>query len=422
MASTILTFDFALKERYTNKQKVENLCHADRPTLGKIDKDTEFQGDGHPVPIIIRSPLGIGGSLQSAQTNATTNSGAAGNVKGVQFKVTAGDLAASVEIGEKAIRASRSNPGAFLQNKTAEIDGLYEGMADALAVALFSNGTSVLGVSNATVTTTTITFADLSDVMNFEEDMLLEASLQANDGSDPAHALLAGTAYVDTIDRNAGTITLNALPAGWNGVGVINLFRAGTFAGNVGNFITHGFRSYVAGTATPAALYSVTAAQRANDPQRLGGVYIPAAEVAGLGAEVRLQMLGARMTGRAKGPGAKYWTMHPEDWQNLAIALQSRGQRSLTDESTSFGYQYLELISGGVRAEVYADRHNPKGLACAWHMPTWKLMTMGEMVGVLSGDGLTMLRKVSANDYEYRLVSFPGTYNSAPGWSGRVAV
>lgn len=420
MASTLAIFDYGLKERYTNKQVVQNLCFADHPTMMKLNKDTDFQGSGHPVPVIIRPAMGVAGSLQGAQTNATTNSNVAGNVKGVQFMVTAGDLVGSVDIGEKVIRASRSNPGAFLQNKQVEIDGLYGFQMDQLATACFSNGSNVLGVSNATVSSTTITFSNPSDAMNFEEDMPLEASLA--DGATVTDALLAGTAYVDAVDRNNGTITLSALPAGWTSVGVLYLFLSGTFAGNVGNFITHGFRSYVAGTATPAACYGVTAAQRANDPSRLGGVYLPAATVAGLGTEVRLQMLGAQMTGRHKGKGAKYYTMHPEDWQTLAIALQSRGQRSLTDKSTSFGYEYLEVVAGGVRAEVYADRANPKGLACAWHLPTWTLFSMGELLGPQNGDGLTMLRKATTLDYEYRLISFPGLGNSAPGWSGRVAV
>ena len=419
MASTINTFDFALKERYTNKQVVENLCFADRPMLGKISKDTEFQGSGHPVPVIIRSPLGLAVSLQNAQTNATGNSGIAGNVVGYQFMVTAGDFSGSVDIGEKAIRASRGNPGAFLQNKQAEIDGLYGGVSDVIAASQMGNGTNVLCVASAAPTTTTVTVTNPSDLMYIERDMLLEASTAT--GASASDALLAGTAYVASVNRDAGTFVLSALPAAWNGA-AIYFFRAGTFRGNVGNFIQEGFRSYIDSSGAPPDVYGVTAAQRLTDVQRLAGVYIPAGEIAGYGTEVRIQMLGARMTGRAKGPGAKVWSMHPEDWQNLAIALQSRGQRSLTDDSTNFGYQYLEVIAGGVRGEVYADRFNPRGLALAWHMPSWTQFSMGELVGTISGDGLQMLRKATTNDFEYRLVSFPGFGCNAPGWNGQVAV
>ena len=419
MASTITTFDFALRDRYTNKQTVQNLCFADRVTLGKMPKDTEFQGRGHPIPVIIRSPLGIAVTLANAQTNATTNSGAAGNTKGVEFLITAGDLVGTVDIGEKVIRASRANPGAFLQNKTAEIDGLYGGVADDLARAIQGNGTNLLGVSPNLVGTT-ITFTNPSDAMYFEVDMLLEASLA--DGSGAADALLAGTAYVTNRDLNAGTVTINALPGAWNGAGTLYLFRAGTFLGNVGNLITHGFGSYITSAAAPPALYGVSAAARLAEKQRLCGVVLPAASVAGLGKEVRMQMLGSQMTGRAKGPGGKFWTMHPEDWQDLAISLQSRGQRPLTDKSTSFGYEYLEIVAGGVRGEVYADRFNPKGKARCWRIQNWTLLTMGEMIGPQNGDGLTMLRKATTIDYEYRLLGFPGVGCEAPGWQGEVPV
>lgn len=420
MASTIAQFDFALKDRYTNKQTVENLCFSDRVTLGKLTKDTDFQGRGHPVPVIIRSPLGLSVSLQNAQTNATTNSGAAGNVKGAVFNVTSGDFSGAVDIGEKVIRASRANPGAFLQDKQAEIDGLYGGQSDVMAAAVQGNGTNVLGYSNATVTTTTVTLANPSDAMYFEPDTLLEASTAT--GASGSDALLAGTAYVAGRNLNTGVITLSALPAEWNAAGVLYFFRAGTFMGNVGNFITHGFGSYVDGSAAPPDLYSVTAAQRLADINRLAGVHTTSTEIAGLGTEVRMQMLGAKMTGRAKGPGGKYWTMHPEDWQTLAIALQSRGQRALKDETTSFGYMYLEIIAGGVRGEVYSDRFNPKGFARCWKLDSWTLFSMGQLVGPLTGDGLQMLRKSQTNDYEYRLVSFPGMGCNAPGWNGQTAV
>src|SRR5512139_3028796 len=103
MASTVTTFDFALKE-WLNDDKVENLIFQDRPFLGNVRKETEFQGSGHPVPVIYRAPQGIAVDLSDAQT-------ATSNVVGAQFLVTAGDISGTVSIGDKVIRASRSNAG-----------------------------------------------------------------------------------------------------------------------------------------------------------------------------------------------------------------------------------------------------------------------------------------------------------------------
>jgi hypothetical protein len=420
MGSTKDTFDFALKERYTNKQVVENLVFGERPGLGKFQKDTELQGRGHPIPVIIRAPQGMAVNLPQAQINATTNSGVAGNVFGLQFMVTAGNWSAAVDIGEYVIRASKGNPGAFLQNKQAEIDGLYEGCADQMEGALFGDGTNTLGVSNAAVTTTTVTLTNPSDTYMFEKDMPLEASLAS--GAVITDALLAGSTYVSAVNRNAGTITLAALPAAWNAAGVLYLFRAGTFMGTLQNFMMSGVTAYLDATGTPPAIYGVTAAQRLQDPQRLAGVYIPDAEVAGQGIETRISMLGARATGRAKGKGLTTYFLHSEDWQNLEISLRSRGQRPLKDESTSFGYRYIEVTAGGVSGEVYPSRAVPKGKCLGLRLQNWTLMSMGELIGTLTGDGLQMLRKSNSNDYEYRLVSFPGLACNAPGWNGQVNV
>jgi hypothetical protein len=256
--------------------------------------------------------------------------------------------------------------------------------------------------------------------MYFEPDMLLEASTAS--GASTSDTLLAGTAYVADRNLNAGTIVLSALPGAWNAAGVLYLFRAGTFMGDQAQFISHGFGSYVDSSAAPPDLYGVTAAQRLADIHRLAGVHLTSTEVAGLGIETRMQKLGAKMTGRAKGPGGKFWTLHPEDWQTLSTSLQSRGQRPLKDSSTSFGYEYLEIVAGGVRGEVYADRFNPPGFARCWKLDAWTLFSMGDLVGPLTGDGLQMLRKSTTNDFEYRLVSFPGMGCNAPGWNGQTPV
>ena len=114
--------------------------------------------------------------------------------------------------------------------------------------------------------------------------------------------------------------------------------------------------------------------------------------------------------------------MHPEDWQNLAIALQSRGQRPLKDDSTSFGYMYLEVIGGGAMAKIFADPFFLKGTAFSLSMKTFELLSMRDLIHPLNNDGFKMLRKSDSDDYEFRAVSYPGLGNNAPGFSARVPV
>lgn len=409
MASTLTTFDFALKERYTD-QKVENLTLSDRPFLGMVPKDEDFQGDGQPVPLIHGSPQGITGESRSkAQTNATS-------VVGKKFVLTAGDYFGGVDIGDKVLLASRGNPGAFLSNKTIETDGLYEQMADNLELYCFGNSGGSIG-QRASLAGDVVTLTTVQDVTNFEEGMTVSAS--AGDGSDAAHALRSGTTTVTAVNRVEGKVTLASAAAITSFANADYLFRDGDFKGNTSVFIIAGLGAFIWSSETPPALYSMT---RTSDPQRLAGSRVPSTDLTGKGIEERLQLLGAYMTGRFKGPGATHYFLHPEDWQNLSISLQSRGTRPAADESTRFGYVYLEIVSGGKFVRVYQSRHCPKGTCFAVRMANWKLYSMQKLVHPFNGDGLTMLRKGTTDDYEFRLKSYPCLATNAPGWSGRVAV
>src|SRR3990167_10665100 len=101
-------------------------------------------------------------------------------------------------------------------------------MADNLALYAFGNGGGRLGViaSQAAPPVIVLTVAD--NTIGIEEGMILAAS--ANDGSDAAHVLLAGTAPVTAVNRSAGTVTVSAIPPAW--VNGSSLFRSGDFRGN----------------------------------------------------------------------------------------------------------------------------------------------------------------------------------------------
>lgn len=405
MASTLTTFDFALKEWF-NSERIQQIIFSDRPFLGMVKKETEFQGSGHPVPILYKAPQGVAVGLTDAQSNKT-------NVGGLQFMITAGDVSAAVDIGDKVMKASRSNPGAFLQNKKTEIENLYEMVSDVIAIALAGNGGQSLGQASGAISTLTFTLTDKTDIHKFHVGMVLESS--TGDGSDAAHTLDSGTATVTAVDLAAGTFTVNADPS-WGSNQYF--FRRGMFYGDTTDFVMWGVQAYIwTDASTPVAIYSSGA--RMSDRVRLAGMAVPSADLTGLGIEERIQVLGSRLTGRGMAPGVDSYFLNPEDWQSLAIALQSRGERPLTDDTTSFGYQYLNVIAGAKKAKVFSDRYFPAGVCFGLKKDTWTLYSMEELIHTLKGDGLEMLRLSTANDYEYRLVSYPGLGCNAPGHNGR---
>jgi hypothetical protein len=416
MASTLSSFD-AFLENYYSKTKVENLTMAGKPMFQRIKKNEAVGGRTWNVALQFANPQGL--AAQSVAVAQTAAAGAGGNVQGVQWAIQMGDYSGSVSIGDKVLMASRNNIAAFLEDQTTEIDGLYEGMANCLSLYLWRNGGGSTGVIGSGGTTATLVLATPSDAFNFEVGEFVVAS--ANDGSASGNVLLAGSTFITAIDRTTGTITLNAAQGAW--VNGSFLFRSGDFAGNITQVsVMKGVDAYITASTSPGVLYGVA---RTTDVQRLSGCKMAAADIAGKGIEERIQQLGAFMAGRYRAmtaAGSYECYLHPEDWQNLSISLQSRGIRSLTDSSTSFNFEFIEVLAGGKRLKVFADPYVVKGTAYILRMENWILGSYGELIRTLNGDGLTMLRAVSSNDYEYRLQAYPAVACTAPGFNGRVAL
>lgn len=407
MALTLSTYDALLKRRFT-PQKVEDLVMTDRPLLARLKKDPGFSGSAMSVPLIHAAGQGIAAqSLSIAQAGTS-------NVKSKNFLLTIADYFGTVDISSKVMLASRDNPGAFLSSKTADIDNLYEQMADNIHQLCWGNGGGALG-KRASISTNTVTLTDPTTVFAFEEGMTVGASV--GDGSNGTDAPRAGSTTVASVDRENGTVTLT------NAANITSfadgdfLFRNGDFFGNTGTNLLVGVQAYI--PASSAGVPNLFSMVRSSDPQRLAGSRLIATDVAGRSAEERLKLLGSRMAGRYKAKVFDTGYMNPEDWQNLEISLNSRGIRQLTDDKTRFGFNVLQVGVAGTLVTIYADRACPKGTFFGLRNDTWTLWSMTELLHTLNGDGLTMLRKSTTNDYEYRLESFPQLVTNAPSWNGR---
>ncbi len=407
MSSTLTTWSNMLKARYT-KEKVQNLTEADRPLLAMLRKDTEQQGSSLEVPLIHVNPQGIAGSgIAAAQTNQTS-------VVAKKFSMTAGDYFGSCYIGDKVMKASRGNPGAFLENKVAETDGLHEQMSDDLAIYLWGNGGGALG-KRASASTNVITLAEGSDTLNFEEGMTIVAS--AADGSTSTDALRAGSTTVASVERDAGTITLASSAGITSFANNDFLFRSGDFFGNTGVTVVKGVQAFIPSANPTTPLWGMT---RSSDPQRLGGCRVAASDYTAKTIDERIRILGSYMSGRYKTPGATAGFLHPEDWTTLETVMAARGTRPLVDDKTKFGFMKIDVVMGGRVVSIYPDRYCPKGTFFALRLQNWWLSSMGPLISPMEEDGLVLLRAASTMDYEYRLVSYPILACNAPGYNGRV--
>lgn len=413
MGSTLTTFDALLKERYIDSDRVEELTYPENVLLGMLEKrgDTGMVGDVMPVPILTGNPQGAAGVFATAQTNAS-------NIKASKFNIQAGDYFGVVQIGDKVMMASRTNQGAFLEDKVTEIDGLYETAGENLSVYTWGNGGGALGqVAAIGPGANDITLVSQIDSQNFEIGMTTVES--ANDGSDSAHALRAGSTTVAGVNRANGVITFTDRSQ-YSALAVGDFFfRSGDF-GSTGLVIIQGVQAFITATDTPKALWGLTSAQRAADPQRFAGCRVDPSTLNGKTYEERIKILLAQMVGRFKSKAPTAMFMNPEDFQILETLMGARGVRPLEDDSTKFGYMKIDVLTSAGRIPIYSDRHCPFGTAFAFRMQNHWISSMGELLHVQNGDGLQMLRGSTSTDYEFRLISYPLYANNAPKNHGRV--
>ena len=413
------TFAALLKQRYLGSDIVEKLAYPDNPLLGMLEKkgDTGMVGSNLPVPFFTKNPQGVAASTFAvAQTNSTASASD-------KFTIEAGNYFGCVQINDKAIMAARNNAGAFLEHKRIEIDGLYETMGEMLSIHAWGNGGGALARIN-TLSTNDFTIDKPEQAANLEPGMAVVAA--ANDGSLTTDSLRdsGDSTTITVLNRATGSGTL-ASAAAISGLAAGDyLFRAGDFFGDQGVIAMKGIQCFLTATDSPMALWGISAATRANDPQRYAGCRVAGSDVSGMQMDERIKTLLAYMTGRfkAKAPSAGF--LHPEDFLRLESLMAGTGLRSLPDDSTKFGYRKIDIVSPTSNGSIpiYIDRHCPKGTFFAFRMDNWWVSSMGELMHPMTGDGNEILRTASTTDYEFRLLSYPLLACNAPKNNGRVSL
>jgi hypothetical protein len=425
MASTVQTFDPFLKTNYDDEEVTRLVCK-DRPFLAKLLSGGKKLGSGNlwTVPAVISNPQGHAATVAKAQA-AASQSGGGGNLKGIKWNIAWGDYSSHVEIGDKVIKESRNNIGAFFENQKAEIDALYDGFADIMANYVIGDQGHSVTPGGFTISAGVCSLNSPDDIVNVFVGMVMVAS--ANDGTSAAHTLLGtgSQGYVTAINPNAGQFTVSAtaggsagVPTGWTGT--MYGFRDGDFGGSGATRILLGLSAWVPMSDPTSTLFETV--DRTVSMTALSGVRLTSAEIQGLNIEQRTKRLVTRMTGRGMGPGPTDLFMNPEKWQVLADSLESRGTRPLNGAIGQYNYQKIQIAAGGKLVDVWADRFCPVGRGFALNMDYVELRSLDGFPAVVNGDGLTMLRKSGSNDYEYRLCAYPGFVVRAPGYNGVVPV
>ena len=149
------------------------------------------------------APYGINGGIGAGTETGDLPAAAENNY--AQFVLTLKNLYGTIEISDKAIRASQNNAGAFVNLLNAEMEGLLKASKFNFGRMLYGDGTGTL----TTVESASGNNVVVASVQNLMEGMVVDALT-----SEGASTGVAGR-RITSIDRSSKTITLsgNAIPA-----------------------------------------------------------------------------------------------------------------------------------------------------------------------------------------------------------------
>lgn len=163
---SLSTAESALKDAYLDAVCNQLNTNAN-PLLAKIKQSS---ADVYGKDIIKMATIGLNGGV-----GAGSETGALPTAKGnryAQFKTSLKNLYGQIAISDKAIRASSSNAGAFVDLLNAEMEGLLTASKFNLGRMLYGDGTGALGiVSQHSAGGKEITF---DSVKNFAEGMCID--------------------------------------------------------------------------------------------------------------------------------------------------------------------------------------------------------------------------------------------------------
>ncbi len=146
--------------------------------------------------IIKLAPFGINGGIGAGSETGDLPTATGNNY--VQFKATLKNLYGSIEITDKAIRASKNDAGAFVNLLNDEMESLVKASAFNLGRMLYGDGSGLLGTVKASASNV----LTMDSVNNFIEGMLIDIY--------NGESIVASGVAVKYVDRANKQITVDS--------------------------------------------------------------------------------------------------------------------------------------------------------------------------------------------------------------------
>lgn len=372
------------------------------PLFALLPKEDDFEGNNLTITMKYGGSTGDAVDFTNAQTNKSGSNYA-------QFTITRTSEYAIGGLTTEVIRASRSNKGALVKALKTEVDSSMYKLGRAFAAGLYGNGGGALGRISAgsNVATATITLSDISQIVNFEKGMLLQASV--DDGTLAGGLRSAGaTVTILGVDRDLGTITATG---NWTaGIAAVvasdYIFRKGDYAAKI-----KGLSAWVPDAAPSATLFF--GVDRTGDTVRLGGARWNAT-----GVPIEEALIEAPQRLAVHGGSPTHGFINNRDFANVMKALQTRVMIDVETDIPDVGFKAVTIPGPMGDIKLIPDPNCPRNKLYLLQLDTWKIHHLGACPGFIDDDGLGQLvRDYNADSHEYRIVAFWQLACEAPGWN-----
>ena len=398
----------ALKEHY-KPQRIKEMVYKNNPLLALMPKYTKFGGENMPIPIIVTGPQRRSATFLNGQANTSTSSLQ-------QFLLTRVKDYSFASIEHEAIKASQNNTDAFIRYATMEIDGAIHSLKRSLAVSLYRDGSGSRGQVNAepgVASDMVVTLKATDDVSNFEVGMIINIHSALTGGSQRSRDGSNTDFTIDSIDRDAGTLTFTGEAYDSSGTIAADEF---IFAKGDRGAMLSGLEGWC-----PAAAPSATTffgVNRTSDVTRLGGCRSD-----GSAKPVEEALIDGLSTAAKNGGTPSHIFCDYATYANIEKALGSKVQYDkLSASDANVGFTSLKLHGPAGTVDVVPDVNCQPNVAWALQLDTWSLNSLGEAPQILDLDGNNMLREAGADAYEVRIGFYGNAACVAPGWNCRIAL
>ncbi len=386
-----------------DKQGIQDACYADTTLLKQIKK-VEAGGKAYNQ-VVRQARIGGGGPVFATALTSSTA------MTDQEFIITKTKYYLPWTISRELMAQSKGGGDkAYVDALKDAIDCGLKAAANDIEQQLWLSGTGSIGQISATsnVATTTITLANIEDVVHFEVGDIIYA--HATDGG---AARVGGTGYVtlSAVDRAAGTLSIAS--STWSGQ-ITAPVAAGDYLTKAGhlNATVTGVLGWIT-PGTPGVLFGVT---RTSDRSRLAGVSVTAT---GLAVDDAILNLAARMA-REGVRGNISMFVSPNKYNSLAKSVR-QNQYFMNSSKGEVGFSSIKFPTPAGVWDVQPATFCPDSYGLALDLATWKILDFGGGVPeIVQDDGNILFRDYGTDSYSVRIAAYLQLCCSNPAKNGVV--